>query len=157
MTLPMRSFITIIIFFFSFISLISAQLEEVPKYCTGIDRDDRTSISVSEFTFSAMGANRDAGIGLKKMLSNALVECGCFRVVERAQLKSAFSEQELALSGSVRRGTGARTGQITGAQVTILADVTEFKENESGFGLGGFTRKLGICLLYTSPSPRDRG
>ncbi len=134
---------TLAILFFSLIQM-SGQIEEVPKYCTGIDRADRTSISVSEFTFSAMGANRDAGIGLKKMLSNALVECGCFRVVERAQLKSAFSEQELALSGSVRRGTGARTGQITGAQVTILADVTEFKENESGFGLGGFTRKLGI-------------
>jgi len=140
----MKLFISLFIIIFSTFNIAIGQLEEVPKYCRGIERSDRTSISVSEFTFSAKGYGRDAGIGLKKMLSNALVECGCFRVVERAQLKSAFSEQELALGGSVRRGTGARTGQITGAQVTVLADVTEFKEKESGFGIGGFARRLGV-------------
>lgn len=140
----MKAFIYTLIITFSALNVSFAQLEEVPEYCKGIERSDRTSISVSEFTFSAKGQGRDAGVGLKKMLSNALVECGCFRVVERAQLKSAFSEQELAMSGSVRRGTGARTGQITGAQVTVLADVTEFKEKESSAGLGGFTRRLGI-------------
>ncbi len=140
----MKNTLYLSILFLLISNTIFAQLEEIPKYCKDIARDDRTSISVSEFTFSAKGPSRDAGLGLKKMLSNALVECGCFRVVERAQIKSAFQEQELALSGGVRRGTGARTGKITGAQVTILADVTEFKEKESGIGLGGFARRLGV-------------
>lgn len=124
---------------------VCAQLQEVPKYCKNIERADRTSISVSEFTFSARGGyGANAGVGLKKMLSNALVECGCFRVVERDQLKKILAEQELNLSGGVRRGTGSSTGKLTGAQVTVLADVTEFKEKESGFGIGGFAKSLGI-------------
>ena len=140
----MKSLIFTFFVLFAFQITLQAQLEDVPKYCKNIGRPDRTPISVSEFTFSARGGyGRDAGIGLKKMLSNALVECGCYRVVERQQLNSVLREQELALGGGIRRGTRARTGQLTGAQVTILADVTEFKEKEKSVGIGALS-KFGI-------------
>lgn len=127
-----------------FFSSICAQEQEVPEYCPGIAFKDRTAISVNDFTFSARGSyNRNASQGFKNMLSNALGNSGCFRVVERAQLNSVLSEQELGLSGGVRRGTVAQTGKLTGAQVTIFADVTEFKEKEKTVGIGALS-KFGI-------------
>lgn len=154
----MRSLYSSIFFLVISISVAFGQIEEIEKICTDIPRQERTAVSIGEFTFSAQGGyDRSAGVGLRKMLSNALVECGCYRVVERAQLNTVMKGQELALTGAVRRGTGARTGQLSGEQITILADITEFKENEksagigilSKFGLGGIgktTAHIGLVV-----------
>ena len=49
-------------------------------------------------------------------LSNELSATGNFKVVERQKLDAVLSEQELAELGLTRKGTGAKRGELTGAQ-----------------------------------------
>ena len=71
------------------------------------------------------------------MLSNALLNSGCFRVVDRQTIDDILQEQNFANSGRVNQNTAASIGNLTGAQLIVTGNVTEFKENESGGLVGG--------------------
>ena len=86
----------------------------------------------------------DVGKELSSMLSNELVSNGNFKVVEREKLKYVLDEQDLAASGRIKKGTGAKMGEITGAQYTVLGTVSAYAENTASTG-GGFSFK-GISL-----------
>ncbi|NJM46275.1 MAG: penicillin-binding protein activator LpoB [Alkalinema sp. RU_4_3] len=81
-------------------------------------------------------------------LSNELAATGNFKVVERQNLQAALSEQELAELGLVKKGTGAKRGELTTAQYVILGKVTAFEEGVSkksgGNSSGGCF--LGVCV-----------
>lgn len=74
-------------------------------------------------------------------LSNELSGTGNFKVVERQKLGAVLSEQELAELGLVKKETGAKKGQLTGAQYVILGRVTAYEEgveeDRSRVGIGG--------------------
>ncbi len=74
-------------------------------------------------------------------LSNELNATGNFKVVERQKLNEVLSEQELADLGRVKPETGAKKGQLTGAQYVVLGRVTAFEEavesDSSNVGIGG--------------------
>jgi len=78
------------------------------------------------------------GVGweLAGMLSNELAATGAFRVVERSKLESVLQEQNLAASGRVAAGSGARIGKLTGAQYLVAGTVTAYEENTKGTGGG---------------------
>jgi len=92
---------------------------------------------------------------LADALSNELTSTGKFTVVERQKLGAVLSEQELAQAGLVRKETGAKKGELTGAKYIILGKVTAYEEgvnkesgglgvsgiNIGGFSLGGGTKK----------------
>lgn len=86
---------------------------------------------------------------LADALSNELSATGNFQVVERQELGEVLSEQELAELGIVRKGTGAQSGQVTGAQYVILGKVTSYEEdvNKKSTGLGVSGIKLGGLRL----------
>jgi curli biogenesis system outer membrane secretion channel CsgG len=86
------------------------------------------------------------GVGweLAGMLSNELAATNAFRVVERSKLESVMQEQNLAASGRVAGGTGAKIGKLTGAQYLVAGTVTAYEENTKGTG-GGLSFK-GISL-----------
>ncbi len=111
----------------------------------------KRSVAVGPFTaksdFQLRYGSTDVGGGLAAMLSTSLVECGRFIVVERNQLSSVFSEQELAASGMVNAAGGATPAELIGAQYVILGHLTEFGEAErgGGFGIGiAGSRSLGL-------------
>ena len=56
-----------------------------------------------------------------------------------------------------RSGLGTVTYTDTGAIVTGIVTATSFSGDITGDITGGATGDFSICLLYTSPSPRDRG
>jgi curli biogenesis system outer membrane secretion channel CsgG len=76
-------------------------------------------------------------------LSNELTSTGNFKVVERQKLDAVLSEQELAELGLVRQETGAKKGQLTGAQYVVLGRVTAFEEGveqkSTGIGISGIS------------------
>lgn len=78
----------------------------------------KPSIGVTEFKNESGAAWWRGGVGweLAGMLSNELAATGKFRIAERSKLESVLEEQNLAASGRVKAGTGARLGQVTGAQ-----------------------------------------
>jgi curli biogenesis system outer membrane secretion channel CsgG len=106
----------------------------------------KPSIGVAEFKNESGAAWWRGGVGweLAGMLSNELVATGRFKVVERSKLESVLEEQNLGASGRVRQGTGAKIGQLTGAQYLVMGTVTAYEEDVASTG-GGLTIK-GISL-----------
>jgi curli biogenesis system outer membrane secretion channel CsgG len=81
--------------------------------------------------------------GLTEILITALIEQGRFQVLERAKINAVLAEQDLAGAGRVDKATGAATGKVTGAQILITGDVTEFSYQSQaiGGGIGGLFKK----------------
>ncbi|GBE08886.1 putative lipoprotein/NMB1164 precursor [bacterium BMS3Bbin11] len=75
------------------------------------------------------------GEGLAEILVTELVKSGRFLVVERESIRGIISEQELGLSGLVRKETAVKTGQMSGAQFYIKGAITEFNDQAGGGGI----------------------
>jgi len=104
-------------------------------------------LGVAEFKNTATGAfwfNPGVGRELASMVSNELVSSGKFSVVERAKVDTVLQEQDLAASGRIAKGTGAKMGKMTGAQYMVLGTVSAFEQNVQSTG-GGFSFK-GISI-----------
>ena len=100
---------------------------------------DKPVMGVTEFTNEVSGMhwwNPDVGWELSGMLTNELASTGAFSMVERNQLQSVIDEQNLAASGRVAKGTGAKIGKLTGAQYLVTGTVTAFEEGTKGTGGG---------------------
>lgn len=113
---------------------------------TSVAQSGRPSVGVAEFKNESGAAWWRGGVGweLSGMLSNELSSTGSFRVVERAKLEKVLEEQNLAASGRVKGGTGAKMGELTGAQYLVMGTVTSYEENVASTG-GGLSFK-GISL-----------
>ncbi|MEX2500018.1 MAG: CsgG/HfaB family protein [Wenzhouxiangellaceae bacterium] len=72
------------------------------------------------------------GDGMADMLTTALVNSGRFIVLERESLDTVLSEQDLGASGRIREDTAAAIGEIEGAELLVVAAVTEFDGNSGG-------------------------
>jgi OOP family OmpA-OmpF porin len=102
-------------------------------------------VAVLEFGVEASGASDNVGSGVTDMLIDALVNSGKYIVLERSELDEVIKEQNLGSSGRVTSETAAEAGKLLGAQLLVKGVVTEFKENESGGGIGGIVGgKVGI-------------
>jgi curli biogenesis system outer membrane secretion channel CsgG len=55
-----------------------------------------------------------------------------------------LSEQDLAASGRVRSGTGARIGQLTGADYLVMGTVTAYEEDVQSTGGGLSFRGISV-------------
>ncbi|NKI34367.1 hypothetical protein HFP89_04230 [Wenzhouxiangella sp. XN79A] len=79
------------------------------------------------------------GDGMADMLTTALVNSGRYIVLERESLDTVLTEQDLGASGRIRSDTAAAIGEIEGAELLIVAAVTEFDGNSGGTSgsLGG--------------------
>ncbi len=107
----------------------------------------KPTISVPEFKNESTwwwwrgGTSRE----LADALSNELSSTGSFTVVERQKLDTVRDEQVLNNEGLVRQGTGAKTGQLTGAQYIVMGKVTSYEEGVNGEESKNRTCVLGIC------------
>ncbi len=77
------------------------------------------------------------GDGMADMLTTALVTSGRYIVLERQALDDVLGEQDLGASGRVREDTAAAIGEIEGAELLVVAAVTEFEGNAGGTKAGG--------------------
>lgn len=72
--------------------------------------------------------------GLTEILTSVLVKSGRFTVLERVVIQQMEAERALTASGKVTKETGARQGQMLGAQALITGDITGFTFNKSNLG-----------------------
>jgi curli biogenesis system outer membrane secretion channel CsgG len=86
----------------------------------------------------------ETGRDMADMLANELAGTRKFTVVERQKLDAVMREQDLAATGRVSKGTGAKTGKLTGARYLVTGTVTSYEENTADTG-GGISFK-GISL-----------
>ncbi len=87
------------------------------------------------------------GDGMADMLTTALFNTGRFIVLERDAIDDVLYEQDLGASGRIRPETAAAIGEIEGAELLVVAAVTEFQEDASGtrgsIGGGRLGRAIG--------------
>src|SRR5262249_57115694 len=76
------------------------------------------------------------GDGMADMMATALFHSNRYIVLERQTLDDVLKEQDLASGGRIKKGTGAPTGEIEGAELLITGAVTEFEGAQSGVGGG---------------------
>jgi curli biogenesis system outer membrane secretion channel CsgG len=101
-------------------------------------RGGKPVVAVAEFKNESGAGWWRGGVGweLSGMLSNELAATGDFKVVERSKIEDVLSEQNLAASGRVSAGTGAKIGKLTGAQYLIAGTVTAYEEETASTGGG---------------------
>ncbi len=100
---------------------------------------DKPVMAVAEFTNDVTGVywwNPDVGRELAGMVTNEMASTGSFSMVERSKLEHVLAEQNLAASGRMESGTGAKMGKLAGAEYLVLGTVTAFEENTKGTGGG---------------------
>lgn len=99
---------------------------------------DKPVLGVAEFKNQTSAGWWRGGVGweLAGMLTNELASTGKFRMVERKKLEPVLREQDLGASGRVKSGTGAKIGQLTGAQYLVMGTVTAYEEKTAGTGGG---------------------
>jgi len=114
------------------LAMLSAPLPAVPG--------PKRTVAVAQFdavgSFTRVHGGWDIGGGLSAMLTTALTESDRFIVLERGNLSTVMSEQQLAANGLTNAESGAQAGNLFGAQLLVMGSVTEFGQNDSG---GGFS------------------
>lgn len=94
-------------------------------------------VAVLPFSNRVRGVEGAANLGggLSEILVTELVRSGRFLVVEREAIQDLVKEQELSMTGLVRKGTGVKTGIMSGAQFMIKGAITEFSDKAGGGGI----------------------
>ena len=109
-------------------------------------RGAKPVIGVADFQNDTSAGWWHGGVGreLGSMLANELSSTRAFRVVEREKLGAVLAEQDLASSGRIRQGTGAATGELTGAQYLVMGTVSAYEENTASTGGGISFRGISV-------------
>jgi len=111
---------------------------------------EKKRVIVDEFDFSAVktqvqavfNTQQDIGKGIRAMLVTRLAQANKVVIVERAKIANLTKEQDFNASNRVKQGTGARVGQISGADAMLSGDIVVFgrddkKKSVKGGGLIG--------------------
>ncbi len=109
----------------------------------------RKTLSIEDFDYSAVmtsvqaifGTQQNIGQGISAMMTKRVAQDGRFTVVERRKIEALTKEQDFNASNRVKQGTGARIGQIKGAQLTLAGDIVVFGRDDRHVGgaVGGGT------------------
>jgi curli biogenesis system outer membrane secretion channel CsgG len=107
---------------------------------------DKPVVAVNEFKneTSAGWWYGGAGRDLADMLTNELQATGKFKLVEREKLAAVMDEQDLADSGRIKKGTGAKIGKLTGAQYIVTGSLSSYEEDVQGTGGGLSFRGISV-------------
>ncbi len=107
-------------------------------------------VIVDEFDYSTVKSSvqavfntqQDIGKGIRAMLIKRIADANNLVVVERAKIQNIMKEQDFNASNRVKQGSGARVGNISGADAMLSGDIVVFgrddkKRSVKGGGLFG--------------------
>jgi curli biogenesis system outer membrane secretion channel CsgG len=102
----------------------------------------KKSLSIDSFDYSAVmtsvqaifGTPMNIGQGISAMMTKRIAQDGRFTVVERRKIAALTKEQDFAVSNRVKQGSGARIGQIRGADLTLMGDIVVFGRDDRHTG-----------------------
>jgi len=103
----------------------------------------RPVLAVLKFQDESGAMPLQGGVGrvLTNIVGTELAARDVFTVVERRKLAAVLEEQDLAQSGRLKPGEGARIGQLTGAQYLVMGTISAYEDNEKTEISGGMFRK----------------
>ena len=133
-------------------------LEKVAEKCKGLPRDKRVTVKVARFNVSSRSAQANSTFGdeLATMLTSALQQTNCFRILEmNRNVGDATGEIAFAQDGFTG-GSGPQAGIMLGAQLIVTGEVTDFSEGKSstsafGVSVGGNQATVGFTLKVLNP------
>src|SRR5579871_1731455 len=104
----------------------------------------KKALSIEDFDYSTVmtavqaifGTQQNIGQGINAMLTKRIVQDGRFTVVERRKVNNLMKEQDFDASNRVKKGSGARVGQIRGADLTLMGDIVVFGRDDRRVGAG---------------------
>lgn len=135
--------------------------EKINEVCEGTPVAQRPRITVARFSVATPKAAYEFGAELSTMLSSALQQTSCFRVLESIDnFDDMADEIDLGDSKYTRSGSSPKAGQMMGAQFIITGEVTEYNEGNtgikfSGLGIGGGKADIGFILKIVNPATRE--
>ncbi len=108
----------------------------------------KKALSIDPFDYSAVmtsvqaifGTQMNIGQGIQAMMTKRIAQDGRFTVIERRKVNEVLHEQDFDASNRVKKGSGARVGQIKGADLTLMGDIVVFGRDDrrnGGFAGGG--------------------
>jgi curli biogenesis system outer membrane secretion channel CsgG len=114
-------------------------------------------LAVNSFDYSTVttwvhywfNTNYNIGDGIRAMLGVRLQPSPHLTMVEREKLQGLMAEQDLGASNRVKKGTNARIGQLSGADVMLYGDIVAFGRDDTtkrkglGAALGRFSPVAG--------------
>jgi len=118
--------------------------------CAAIAPAQKKAMMVEEFDYSTVmtsvqavfGTQMNIGQGIQAMVVKRVAEGGKYTVVERRKVANIMKEQDFSASNRVKQGSGARIGQIRGADLTLMGDIVVFgrddRRTSAGVGAGVF-------------------
>ena len=93
--------------------------------------------------------NTNIGEGIRAMLTVRMQQSKNITLLERTNIKDVLQEQDLGASNRVKKGTNARIGQLSGADVMLYGDIVIFGRDDTtkrkalGAALGRFSPVAG--------------
>lgn len=98
----------------------------------------KKAMEVEDFDYSTVmtavqaifGTQQNIGQGIQAMLVKRVAQDGKYTVVERRKVANIIKEQDFSASNRVKQGTGARVGQIRGANLTLMGDIVVFGRDD---------------------------
>src|SRR6266851_6986140 len=113
----------------------------------------KKAMEVQDFDYSTVmtgvqaifGTQQNIGTGIQAMLVKRVAQDGKYTVVERRKVANIIKEQDFSASNRVKQGTGARVGQIRGANLTLMGDIVVFgrDDRKTSAGLGAIVPGAG--------------
>jgi len=120
---------------------------------TLVQAQTKKAMSIEDFDYSTVmtsvqavfGTQMNIGQGIQAMLTKRVAEGGKFTIVERRKVNNIMKEQDFAASNRVKQGSGARVGQIRGADLTLMGDIVAFgrDDRKTSAGAGAFVPGAG--------------
>jgi curli biogenesis system outer membrane secretion channel CsgG len=113
----------------------------------------KKAMEVEDFDYSTVmtamqaifGTQQNIGTGIQAMLVKRVAQDGKYTVVERRKVANIIKEQDFSASNRVKQGTGARVGQIRGANLTLMGDIVVFgrDDRKTSAGVGAIVPGAG--------------
>lgn len=136
--------------------------EKLKEECKGIPREKRVRITVTRFSVSSRAAQATGQFGeeLTAIMTNAIQQCNCFRVLESTKNKEDLNDEVNHNESGATNGAGPQRGQQFGAQAIVTAEVTEYSDGDNsiqalGIKIGKNKAKIGLIVKVINPQSRD--
>src|SRR6202163_3986540 len=124
--------------------------------CAALAPAQKKAMTIEDFDYSTVmtsvqavfGTQMNIGQGIQAMLTKRVAEGGKFTIVERRKVNNIMKEQDFGASNRVKKGTGARVGQIRGADLTLMGDIVAFgrDDRKTSAGVGAIVRGAGGAI-----------
>lgn len=140
---------------------VKVSFEQIKEQCANVPLEKRLRVTVPRFSVTTSSAPLEFGGNLATMLTNALQQINCYRVLESLRNSSDMNNEiDYGESKYANKKTAAKAGKQLGAQLIITGEITEYSIKSSGIGIGlvsvGSNKaKIGFILKMVNPETRE--